>query len=81
MNYEVLKGEEKAIRWTPETYNIPQPLVIQPLPLVKTVLVKSESGEKQVQKPLEPGKYTLSLAITDKVSGKSVTKTIDFEIK
>ena len=81
VNYEVLKGEEKAIRWTPETYNIPQPLIIQPLPLVKTVLIKSESGEKQVQKLLEPGKYTLSLAITDKVSGKSVTKTIDFEIK
>jgi len=81
VNYEVLKGEEKAIRWTPEIYNVPQPLIIQPLPLVKTVLIKSESGEKQVQKPLEPGKYTLSLAITDKVSGKSVTKTIDFEIK
>ncbi len=81
VNYEVLKGEEKVIRWTPETYNITQPLIDQPLPLVKTVLIESESGEKQVQKSLEPGKYTLSLAITDKVSGKSVTKTIDFEVK
>lgn len=81
VNYEVLKGEEKVIRWTLETYNILQPLIDQPLPLIKTVLVKSESGEKQVQKSLEPGKYTLSLVITDKVSGKSVTKTIDFEVK
>jgi hypothetical protein len=81
VNYEVLKGEEKALRWAPQSYNYPQPMIEQPLPLVKTVLIKSESGEKQEQKPLEPGKYTLSLGITDKVSGKSVTKTLDFEIK
>lgn len=81
VNYEVLKGEEKALRWSPQLYNSPQPLIDQPLPLVKTVLIKSESGEKQEQRSLEPGKYTLSLGITDKVSGKAVTKTIDFEIK
>lgn len=81
VNYEVLKGAEKALRWSPQSYNSPQPMIEQPLPLVKTVLIKSEAGEKQEQRPLEPGKYTLSLGITDKVSGKSVTKTIDFEIK
>ncbi len=81
VNYEVLKGEEKALRWAPQSYNYPQPLIDQPLPLVKNVIIKSESGEKQEQRPLEPGKYTLSLGISDKVSGKSVTKTIDFEIK
>jgi hypothetical protein len=81
VNYEVIKGEEKVIRWAPETYNILQPFIDQPLPLVNTVLIKSESGEKQEQKSLEPGKYTLSLAVTDKISGKSVAKTIDFEVK
>ena len=81
VDYGVLKGEEKVIGWAPETYTINQPLIDQPLPLIKTVLIKSESEEKQVQKPLEPGKYTVSLAITDKVSGKSVNKTIDFEVK
>jgi hypothetical protein len=81
VDYGVSKGEEKVIGWAPETYNLNQPLIDQPLPLIKTVLIKSESEEKQVQKPLEPGKYTVSLAITDKVSGKSVNKTIDFEVK
>jgi hypothetical protein len=81
VNYEVLKGEEKALRWAPQSYSFPQPLIEQTLPLEKTVLIKSDQGEKQEKRPLEPGKYTLSLSITDKVSGKAVTKTIDFEVK
>jgi hypothetical protein len=79
VSFEVLKGEEKVIRWAPGTYQ--NPLISQPLPLEKTVLIKSESGEKTEKRALEPGKYTLSLTITDKVSEKSVTKTINFEVR
>ena len=77
--FEVLKGEEKAIRFAPGTYDAP--LIDQPLPLRRTVIIKSEEGERKETRDLEPGKYTLSIKITDKVSGKSISKTIDFEVK
>lgn len=77
--FDVLKEGEKAILFAPGQYDAP--LIIQQLPLVKTVLVKSESGETTEKRNAEPGKYTLSLTITDKISGKSVNRTIDFEVK
>ena len=77
--YDVLKEGEKAILFAPGQYD--SPLIIQELPLVKTVLVKSESGETTEKRNAEPGKYTLSLTLTDKISGKSVSKSIDFEVK
>lgn len=79
VNYEVLKGEEKAIRFAPGNYD--SPLVPQPLHLKQTFTIKSEEGERKETRDLEPGKYTLSIKITDKVSGKSVTKTVDFKVK
>ncbi len=79
VDYEVLKGEEKAIRFAPGIYDLP--LVSQPLNLKQTLIIKSEEGERKETQDLEPGKYTLSLKITDKVSGKTVTKTMDFEAK
>ncbi|MFH1962547.1 MAG: hypothetical protein ABIJ30_06695 [bacterium] len=80
VNYEVLKGEETAIRFSPPgIYDLP--LVSQPLHLKKPMTIKSEEGERKETRDLEPGKYTLSIKITDKISGKSVTKTIDFEVK
>jgi hypothetical protein len=79
VDYEVLKGEEEAIRFAPGIYDLP--LVSQPLNLKQTLITKSKEGERKETRDLEPGKYTLSLKITDKVSGKSVTKTMDFEVK
>jgi hypothetical protein len=79
VSYEILKGEEKAIRFAPGIYDIP--LVSQPLHLKKTLTIKSETGEQKETRNLEPGKYTLSVKITDKVLGKSVTKNMDFEVK
>lgn len=80
VNYEVLKDEEKIIRFQPITY--PNPFVSQPLPMKKTVIIKSEEeGEKKEPKDLEPGAYTLSVKIKDNVSGKSLTKEINFEVK
>lgn len=79
VDYEVLKGEEKAIRFAPGIYDLP--LITQPLNLKQTLIIKSEEGERKETQNLEPGKYTLSLIIKDKVSGKSVTKSMDFEVK
>jgi hypothetical protein len=78
INYEVLKGEEVAIRYAPGTYT--NPLVQQSLPLVQRVVIKSESGEKEEVRELEAGKHILSMKITDKVSGNSVEKKIEFEV-
>jgi len=79
INYEVYKGEELFIRFAPQTYN--SPLVSQQLPMKRTVLIKSEQGEKKETTDLEPGLYTLSLAIKDKISEAALNKTIDFEIR
>lgn len=78
-NYEVLKGEEKVIRYGQATYEAP--IVIQPIPLKKTVIIKSETeGEKKEEQNLEPGKYTFSINVIDNISGNSINKKIDFEI-
>jgi len=79
VGFEVLKGEELAIHFKPGKYEIP--LVPQPLHLKQTLIITSEEGERTETRNLEPGKYTLSLKISDKISGKSETKTIDFEVK
>lgn len=79
INYEVYKGEEIHIHFQSQTYDAP--LISQPLPLKKTVLIKSEQGEKKETRDLEAGSYTLSLKIKDKISGNSITRTIGFEVK
>jgi len=79
VGFEVLKGDEIAIRFKPGQYE--RPLVPQPLHLKQTLIITSEEGERKETRNLEPGQYTLSLKISDKISGKSETKTIDFEVK
>jgi hypothetical protein len=79
INYEVYKGEEIYIRFEPQSYN--SPLISQQLPLKRTVLIKSEQGEKRETRDLEAGLYTLSLTITDKISEGVLNKKIDFEVK
>jgi len=79
ITYEVLKGEEKVILFATGSYD--SPLIHQPLPLEKTVSVKSGESERKEKRDIEPGKYTLSMTITDKISGKSVSKSVDFEVE
>jgi hypothetical protein len=80
VNYEVLEGDKPVIRFSPQTYV--SPIVSQPLPLIKTVLVKSETqGERKERRNLEAGIYTLSIKIQDQVTGNSATKTVEFEVK
>lgn len=81
VTYEVLKGEEKIIRYAPGNYEQPVPLIGQPLPLERRVLVKSETEEKEETRKIEPGTYALSMVVTDKTSGKSIAKAINFEVR
>lgn len=79
INFEVKKGEEELIRWSPQAYT--SPLVSQPLPLKQTVKIKDEKGERTEQRDLTPGSYTLVIKMLDKISALTGTKTIDFELK
>jgi len=79
VNFEVKKGEESVIRWSPQSYT--NPLVSQPLPLKQTVKITDEKGERTEQRDLPAGQYTLVITITDKVSGNKGVKTVDFEMK
>lgn len=79
VNYEVLKEEEKVIRFESTAYNFP--FISQLLPMKRAVTIKSKDEEKQEKKYLEPGTYTFSLKIKDNVTGKTLDKSIDFEIK
>jgi hypothetical protein len=79
ITYEVKKDDETAIRFAGQKY--PSPLISQPLPMKQTVVIKSEEGEKRESRNLEPGTYSLIIDITDNISGKTLTKTLNFEIK
>lgn len=84
VNYEVDKDGEKVIRYAPTTYN--SPLVSQPLPLKKTVVIttQKEGQEKEERKEtqdLETGSFTLSISIKDNITGLSLVKTVDFEVR
>jgi len=79
VTYEVLKDEETAIRYAPES--CASPLIQQTLPLKQHVIIKSEEGERREERNIEAGKYTLVLKIVDKLSGNSVEKKVDFEVR
>jgi hypothetical protein len=61
------------------------PLVSHPLPMKRTVIIRStkegETTEKTETRDIEPGKYTLHFAVKDKISGLTLNKSIDFEVK
>lgn len=78
ISFEVLKGEEIAIRYAPGAYT--NPLVQQSLPLEQRVVIKSEAGEKEETRELEAGKHILSMKITDKITGNTVEKKVEFEV-
>jgi len=77
--YEVDKGKEPAIRFQPASYDTP--LVSHPLPMKQTLLIKQGDKERQEQRDLGPGDYTLTMKITDKISGNTCTKTFNFTVK
>jgi hypothetical protein len=83
VTYEVVQGEEAVIRYAVTSYDMA--LVSQPLPLKKTVLIKTtkdgKTTERQEQRDLEPGAYALSIEVNDKLSGKTLKQLVNFEVK
>lgn len=82
VNFEV-QGEDgkPAIKWAPQAYEAY--FVNQPLPLVQTLQKMDEKGTvlSTEKKPLPPGKYSLAITITDKVSGLKGETKVGFEVK
>jgi len=83
VHFEVFRGEELVINFANQKYS--NPLVSQPLPMKKTIIVRTtkgtETSEAREQRNLEAGGYTLSITIKDNISTKTFKKTIDFEVR
>jgi hypothetical protein len=83
VHFEVYQGEELVINFATQKYT--NPLVSQPLPMKKTVLVRTtkgtETSETREQRNLDAGNYTLSITIKDNISTKTVKKTLAFEVR
>jgi len=83
ISYEVKKGEEVLIKYADTSYD--SPLISQPLPLKRTVLVRTTKGEETKERKetrdLEPGAYTLGISIKDNLSGKTLIKNIEFSVQ
>jgi len=84
VNYQVLQEGETVIKYAATKYD--SPIVSQPLPMKKTVIVKTteegqEPTEKREQRDLDPGPYVLAIDILDNVSGKTHKTKVDFEVK
>lgn len=84
IDYSISQEEELVIRYATTPYK--HPVVSQPLPMKKTVIVKTTDPdgnvtEKTETQDLEPGTYTFSIEIRDNLSGKSTTKSVEIEVR
>lgn len=82
-SYTVKQGEQDIIKFAGTKYDAP--IISQPLPLKKTVVIQTQEGdqvsEKKEAKDLDPGAYTLNIDLKCNNSGKSTTKSIDFTVE
>jgi hypothetical protein len=81
-SYSVMKDDEAIIKFAGTKYDAP--IISQPLPLKKTVVIQTQEGEevseKKEQKDLDPGAYTLNVELKCNISGRTGTKSIDFSV-
>lgn len=82
-SYQVIKEGEPVIKFAGTKYN--NPIISQPLPLKKTVIIQQQEGEKTTEtkeiKDLEAGQYTLQIELKCLITGNTTTKTVDFTIE
>jgi hypothetical protein len=81
--FEVTKGAEPAIKFAPQSYL--NPFISQPLPTKQTLIEKTtdEKGitkENQKVQDLPAGSYTFKVTVTDKISGLTCAKSVDFTV-
>ncbi|MFC2169978.1 hypothetical protein ACFLRM_05385 [Acidobacteriota bacterium] len=83
IDYEVSQEEELLIQYAAQKYEFP--LISQPLPMKMTILKTTEkegsTEETKETRDLDAGKYTLAIIIKDIISGMTLTKNIEFEVK
>jgi hypothetical protein len=80
VNFEVQGEDGKvAIKWAPAAYEAY--FINQTLPLVQTLQIKDDKGERFEKRPLPAGKYILFANVTDKVSGMKGQTKAGFEVK
>jgi hypothetical protein len=79
IDFEVVQGDKPAIKFAPGNFN--SPLVSIPLPSKQTLQIKSGDQVRTESRDLPAGAYTMVLKITDKVSGLTGEKKIDFTVK
>lgn len=81
--YQVVQDDKPIIKFAGTKYTTP--IISQPLPLKKTVIVQTQEGdqktEKKETKDLDPGSYTLIIELKCNNTGLSVTKNIDFTLE
>ncbi len=77
-SFEVKQGDKVVIPYASTVYEAPY--VSLPLPLKQTVKITSGTTEKTETRDLAPGKYTFVAKITDKTTGATVTKNLEFEV-
>jgi len=77
-SFEVKQGDKVLVPYASTVYDAPY--VSLPLPLKQTVKITSGTNVKTETRDLAAGKYTLSAKITDKTSGATITKSVEFEV-
>jgi hypothetical protein len=82
VKFSIMKGEEAIIRYAPGNYE--NPFISQPLPLKRTVIIRTTKGEETTEKQeiqnIDPGDYSLVVEITDKTSEKALQQKVDFTV-
>ncbi|MFO7866767.1 MAG: hypothetical protein R6V02_08155 [Candidatus Aminicenantes bacterium] len=82
-NYELVEDDEVIVRYAEASYDAP--IISQPLPLERTVLIQKKKGEEIIEekketRDVEPGEYTFIIQLQENVSGKSLEKNIKISV-
>ncbi len=84
INFSVTKEDQIVVRYP--IISLEHPVVWQQFPMKQTVIVKTTDEEgKETEttetRDLESGTYRFSMEIKDNLSGKSVTKSVEIEVR
>ncbi|MFW6124363.1 MAG: hypothetical protein ACOC5G_03995 [Acidobacteriota bacterium] len=83
-HYGLNQDGEEIVRYAEGTYDAP--IISQPLPLRRTVLVQRKKGdevieEKKETRDIEPGEYTFVIELKDNISGKTLEKKVNITME
>jgi hypothetical protein len=84
VNYQLMEEDDVIVRYAETAYDAP--IISQPLPLKRTVLIQKKKGEEVVEekketRDVEPGEYIFVIDIKDNISGKTLEKKIPITVQ